>query len=221
MTDRNYAAALWNAAEEAIRALDLSHTKLSVVGVLKIARYTTGGDIDRRRWAVEVLDAGYLGKDSPWEMHHIWADWVEVNADRFKAILRDGERACGEWLIHAHGTIYNLPHEPFVLFDIIAKKKRLTVDAVRELAHAHGFTTPHILSDGPPTCISESLNRLGHNGYHGADYTEGVVYRVERHGEVDFLAKYVRHDKVDGKYLESQTGQPPIWNIWPGAPKLW
>jgi hypothetical protein len=37
---------------------------------------------------------------------------------------------------------------------------------------------------------------------------EGVVYRVERKGVVDFLAKYVRPDKVDGKYLSGD----PIWH---------
>ena len=30
---------------------------------------------------------------------------------------------------------------------------------------------------------------------------EGVVYLAERNGEVEFLAKFVKPDKVDGKYM--------------------
>lgn len=44
------------------------------------------------------------------------------------------------------------------------------------------------------------------------DEPEGVVYRVERHGKVDFLCKWVRPDKVDGKYLPEISGKPPVWN---------
>jgi hypothetical protein len=40
-----------------------------------------------------------------------------------------------------------------------------------------------------------------------------VTSGVERRGEVDFLAKYVRPDKVDGKYL----GGEPIWMWRPAA----
>jgi hypothetical protein len=29
---------------------------------------------------------------------------------------------------------------------------------------------------------------------------------------VDFLAKYVRPDKVDGSLLPENTGQPAVWN---------
>jgi len=44
------------------------------------------------------------------------------------------------------------------------------------------------------------------------DQTEGVVYRVERKGKVDFLAKWVRHDKVDGKYVPENNGGETVWN---------
>ncbi len=52
---------------------------------------------------------------------------------------------------------------------------------------------------------------LGTYGFHGAlDPVEGVVWRVEHRGKVDFLAKFVRPDKVDGLYLEK--GAPIVWN---------
>ena len=57
------------------------------------------------------------------------------------------------------------------------------------------------------------MKRLGDHGYHGAiEPVEGVVWRVERNGKFDFMCKYVRPDKVDGSYLESQTGEDAVWN---------
>jgi hypothetical protein len=42
------------------------------------------------------------------------------------------------------------------------------------------------------------------------DPVEGAVWRVERRGKFDFMAKFVRHDKSDGKYLASVTGGDPV-----------
>lgn len=56
---------------------------------------------------------------------------------------------------------------------------------------------------------------------HGAvDPVEGVMFRVERSGQVDFLAKYVRHEKKDGVYLTEISGAPAIWNWRPGYADL-
>jgi hypothetical protein len=40
--------------------------------------------------------------------------------------------------------------------------------------------------------------------YGNPEKPEGVVYRCERNGEVDFMAKFVREDKEDGKYLKEK-----------------
>ncbi len=63
------------------------------------------------------------------------------------------------------------------------------------------------------------MGHLADGGFHGAlDPVEGAVWRVERNalvnpgrsGErcpvVDFLAKYVRPDKIDGCYLPELNG---------------
>ena len=49
----------------------------------------------------------------------MFAAWVEANAARFRDVLVDGERIAGEWLALAHGIRYELPHEPFVVFDVL------------------------------------------------------------------------------------------------------
>ena len=147
--------------------------------------------------------SGYEAKTSPYAMHHAFHDFVFDNEDRFREVLRDGYRLCGEWLHTAHGTIYDLPHEPFVAFDLIDKQnKRLTYDDFSGVVDGV-FTKPYLVSKGEPLSVDEALLRLGKYGHHGAkEQVEGAVWRVERKGVVDFLCKFVRHDKIDGKYLK-------------------
>jgi len=41
---------------------------------------------------------------------------------------------------------------------------------------------------------------------HGAiEEVEGAIWRVERKGKVDFLCKYVKPSKVDGRYLKEDV----------------
>lgn len=118
----------------------------------------------------------------------------------------------GEWLAQAHGTLYNLFHEPFVALDLMREHERAPFDEFVRRVRPE-FTVPHVLHDGGPCSIERALLLLGDSGFHGAlDPPEGAVWRVERHGKVDFLAKYVRPDKVDGQYLPDVSGQPAVWN---------
>lgn len=156
--------------------------------------------------------AGYPAWSSPFEQHHLFASWVQHNEPRFLGALEDGERLVGEWLAQAHGTRYELEHEPFVAFDIMRAKSRLPFDRFKE--KTEGFITPTVVHDAFEACsIVEAIDVVGMFGYHGAvDYVEGAVWRVEREGKVDFLAKYVATDKVDGRYLPELSGEPPVWN---------
>lgn len=169
--------------------------------------------------------AGFQAVTSKYEQHRLFADWVAARPDRFE-FLREGERLCGEWLAQAHGTRYVLAHEPFVVFDLIAGLERVPYDDFRRRVRAAGFVLPHLLSIGPPVSVGRAMELLAGdgresaNGFHGAiDPVEGAVWRVERHGAVDFLGKFVRPGKRDGCYLPELTGQPAMWN-WrpPGEP---
>jgi len=157
--------------------------------------------------------AGWLAQSSPYEQHQLWAHWVRQNEERFRALLQPGERVVGEWLAQAHGTRYALKHEPFVAFDIMRGTKREVWHEVSVRATEHGFTTPSTPSVGPPRSIEDVYRRVAEDNHHGAlDEVEGVVYRVERKGVVDFLAKWVRPDKKDGCYLPTETKKPEVWN---------
>jgi ATP-dependent RNA circularization protein (DNA/RNA ligase family) len=158
--------------------------------------------------------AGYLASTSPYEQHHKFSDWVRANEHRFSRVLRNGERVVGEWLLQAHGTRYDLFHEPFVAFDIMRKRgmDRFSYIEVSDTL-SEEFEMPYLVHIGGPISINDALERLGTYGKHGAlDPAEGLVWRVERDGKPDFIAKYVKKDKVDGAYLEHVTGGPPIWN---------
>jgi len=119
-------------------------------------------------------------------------------------------------LAQAHSTIYTLPPHriPFAPFDIMRDDKRLPFDQFCQRASGQ-FYFPGLLHDGGPISTADAMTLHGPHGSDlwPCDQPEGVVYRVERNGEVDFLAKYVRPDKVDGKYLDG----PPIWNWRPAV----
>lgn len=150
--------------------------------------------------------SGYLAQSSKFEMHQLFAYWVRRNEDRFR-FLEEGQRLVGEWLAYAHGTIYDLPHEPFVAFDLMKNHVRSTYLEFMRLVSGR-FVVPRLLHYGSPVSSEWIMRRIDLcRSFHGAqEPIEGAIWRVERMGKVDFLAKYVRHGKEDGKYLDQ--------NIW-------
>jgi hypothetical protein len=158
-----------------------------------------------------VARSGYLAQTSPHEHLQHFAVWVRDNEKRFEHLV-EGERICGEWLSMAHGTIYEPMSDPFVPFDLMVEDRRLPIDQMIESAAKSDLRPAHIISDGPPLSVAMAVSSVSNGGYHGAiDEVEGCVWRCERKGEFDFIAKFVRHEKVDGKYFERFTGNPPIW----------
>lgn len=157
--------------------------------------------------------AGYTAITSPYEQHWLFHDWAMANRNRFLDILLDGERAVGEWVAQAHGTRYDLAdREPFVLFDVMQGHKRQPVKEVTHRASTGMFQVPRVIHIGGPLPIEAMLERLEPSAHGALDPVEGAVWRVERDEKVDFLAKYVRPDKVDGHYLPEVSGQEAVWN---------
>lgn len=159
--------------------------------------------------------AGYNARTSPYLVHKKFAEWVDAFVARNGSHwMDDGEAFHLEWMAMAHGTIYTLDPDkyPFVVFDVTRNGKRLPFDAMRQKARDLDFITPHVISDGAPLSIEDALSSLGDYGFHGAkEQVEGAVWKVERKGQYEFMAKYVRPTKIDGKYLPELTGADPIW----------
>lgn len=163
---------------------------------------------------IALTRAGYEADTSPYEQHHKFSNWVYDNEMMFIQLLNEGERVCGEWLIQAHGTRYNLPHEPFVAFDIITGSDRIIYHDFYGRCEALSVATPRILNIGDPVSIDAMLQMIETSGHGAIDPVEGAVWRIERKGKVDFLCKYVRHDKQDGKYFPELNDGIITMNTW-------
>lgn len=167
-----------------------------------------------------ISRAGYECNTSPHEQHHLFCKWVNAssNLSRFINILDEGERICGEWLLQAHGTKYELPHEPFVAFDFFTKdNRRLTYHDFILTVLSERFIIPRLIHIGQPFPLKKAIEAMKISGHGAVDGAEGFVYRVERDGKVDFLAKYIPPDKDVGKYLREDK---PVWNLIPSREVL-
>lgn len=156
--------------------------------------------------------SGYTAQSSKYEQHRLFADWVMKNDWRFRSVLRDGERLVGEWLAQAHGTryLFDPTDHPFVAFDLMQGPIRAPYSEFRDRIKTV-FVVPTLLSCGPLS-IEEVQRKILLSGHGALDPVEGAVWRVERKGIVDFLAKWVRHDKSDGHYLPEMSGKEAVWN---------
>ncbi len=163
---------------------------------------------------VYLTRAGYEAHTSPFQQHHLFSEWASKCEGDWFSLLDNGERICGEWMAQAHGTRYNLPHGPFVAFDIMRGDERLCYSEFQARIRRVDIPTPRLISYGPPVSVKWVLKRLQVSGHGAIDPVEGAVWRVERNGAVDFLCKYVRPEKQDGIYLPEMSGGDAVWN-WP------
>ena len=157
---------------------------------------------------------GHRCIDSPMEQFQLFQKYI-YNREHLFDFLDEGERVIGEWIAMAHGTKYKTD-DPFIIFDIMKGDIRVTY---LELVARIGNKLPlaHLLHIGCPISIKKICKMIDKQdgdtyGYHGAlEPVEGAVWRVEREGKVDFLGKYVRHFKEDGKYF-NEDHTKLIWN---------
>lgn len=165
---------------------------------------------------VTLQRKGWPCTSSPFELHHRFDAWVQKRASRFFDLLKDGERLSGEWLALAHGTIYEYVSEPFVSFDL------WTVDGLRSpylsmmervCALDVYMHNPFTISLLGPLSIDEAMSSMKWSFEPEGGVGEGVVYRVERGGKVIQLCKFVRPEKVDGKYLKGIGSEEDVW-LW-------
>lgn len=157
---------------------------------------------------VAITRSGYEAKYSKFKQHRVFADFVMMNYKIFDW-LPSGWRVVGEWCFHACGTIYDLDkYSPFVAFDIFTTcNKRLPyIDFLYTCARNKIPIVP-LLHIGGPLSLKNALKLLD-NGHYGKldsmQVPEGVVYRVERAGQFDFIMKWVHENKEDGKYMKNE-----------------
>ena len=162
--------------------------------------------------------SGYEASTSPYKQHHYFANWVKKRELLFADMLQNGERIAGEWLAQAHGLIYKIEVEPIVFFDYFtANNERVLFEELRAKAIEYRLQLPRQLHEGQPKTVEQLLPLLNEKtkGIESVELPEGMVYRVERKGKVDFLAKYVRSDFQAGQFCINVKEQNLIWNVSP------
>jgi len=157
---------------------------------------------------VALTRAGYRAADSRRLRGRLFDAWVNGQRERFLDVLRPGERVVGEWLYHAHGTRYVLPHEPFVVFDLMRGTDRSTLAALQDrLGGVLVLPGLHAREAHDPASLFRVLDG---RSLHGAvTGPEGLIYRLERRDEVELVAKWVRPDYVEGAYFEDDEAVLP------------
>ena len=133
----------------------------------------------------------------------------------WKHLLKNGERITGEWLAQAHGIKYKIDSrlQPIVFFDHFNKNNERScfdlLDAFYEIQ------LPRLLHRGNAISVDDLKTELNKKTYGitPEGKPEGMVYRVERKGKVDFLAKWVRSDFEPGKYIIDKEESELIWNV--------
>ncbi|MBY3155458.1 hypothetical protein HFO56_24330 [Rhizobium laguerreae] len=167
---------------------------------------------------VALQRAGYLAATSPFALHHAFDRWVAARRDYFDAFLGEDERVVGEWLHTAMGTRYDIvdPDRLFISFAIFHDRystDRAIYDEFRTRTDSAGLPRAGLISEGPGIGIEEVMEKLGERGLHDAiDGVEGAVWIMETDGAFNGVAKFVKADKVDGKYISGVTGGADIVN---------
>lgn len=157
---------------------------------------------------VALTRAGYRAADSRRLQGQLFDAWVNRQRARFLDVLQPGERVVGEWLYHAHGTRYVLPHEPFVAFDLMRGMERSTLtDLKKRFSGVLVLPGLHACAAHDPAAL---FRRLDGRSDHGAIAgPEGLIYRLERQDRVELVAKWVRPDYVEGAYFEDGEAVQP------------
>lgn len=166
---------------------------------------------------VTVGRSGYDCSDSNQKQHRMFHAWVIENKEKFeKLLVNNDDRVCGEWMALAHGSIYNKSHfsQPFLIFDLfLGKNNRVSVEQRRSMVESVGLENAPLLGKFTESISVENALSLLSN-----PDAEGVVYKCEMpqknsvYSKPWMIAKVVKSDKVDGKFLELED-EERIWHF--------
>lgn len=147
---------------------------------------------------------GYLAEFSDYDHHRRFSmhvkEMCESHGPKIYKILPKGERVVFEDLTVPHGTIYKKAPK-LVLIDWKVPKGRKLWNSYNSFLGIPKVKT--IYEGAIPICTEDIRKVMPKKGFYGAkDGYEGLVYRVEREGKFDFIAKWVRDDYEPLKYLQ-------------------
>lgn len=169
---------------------------------------------------IALTRSGHTADTSPYYQHHLFNDYVDKYKSKFDSILNEGERICGEWLAQVHSLEYKVitDHELFMAFDLFTpENERVLFEELHSRCMDADIFEVDIVHKGEAMSIKDAYKKvMGSNGMtvftQCIDKPEGMVYRIERKGKVDFLAKWVRPDFVSGKHIIDKEVHQLLWN---------
>ena len=106
--------------------------------------------------------------------------------------------------------------QPIVFFDhFTVNNERSSFDVLDSFYNKYEIQLPRLLHRGKSETVENILPELNKKTYGiiPDEKPEGMVYRVERRGKVDFLAKWVRSDFEAGKYIMNKEEKDLVYNI--------
>lgn len=166
---------------------------------------------------IALTRSGYKASTSPYQQHHVFDAWVNNANETFHDLLKEGERIAGEWLYQSSSLVYEIKGEPIIFFDIFNKEnERQTMEELFYRLYPYPLEIARLLHG---VCTPISVERLLDRLYLGTpnynvknDLPEGMVFRVERKGKVDFLAKWVRSDFKPGLNIIGKEEYEYVYN---------
>jgi len=162
---------------------------------------------------IALTRSGYEADTSPYKTHHAFNFWVKKHKSELRLILPEDTRLCCEWLHKRHSLEYFFAKgtaESFIvcfdLIDNITNEKMPYFD----FYSIDTWLIPkariiHIGEAIEPNKLLHKLNGAHQSPVRCVQNPEGMVYRCERHGKCDFLAKWVRSDFMPGEFLTKKN----------------
>lgn len=161
-----------------------------------------------------LMRSGYACIDSRYYQHYAFAKWMTFYFDEFYEMLEPGERIVGEWLLQVHSIRYTIESQEMLFrpFDIMVETDRLTTNEFHHKIREYPFRAPNLIHAGGPISVREAWHQMmdGNQTPTEDDDPEGLVWRCERHGKVEFLAKWVRPSVTPGRFMKEN-----LWNYDP------
>ena len=157
---------------------------------------------------VTLTRSGHRAKFSRFAHHRHFAEWAAASWPILISAIPLGYRLVFEWMTQPHGILYAISGTPAVLIDAFdGDNNRLPWSVIMDIGKHIGVSSARLLYAGDaPRSPVDLLHHLyattGPIIPLAGQVPEGMVFRLERKGEVDFLAKWVRPDFVPGKYLD-------------------